>query len=71
MSASCRLASCWTCSASDSDTVVFKVDSKDDLPNNGVGDFELNIPVIYGGGVRRQGLRRLQATVTATETPTD
>ena len=57
--------------ASDADTLVFKVDSKDGDGVNGVGDFELNIPVTYGGGAEGSESGNFSAVVTATETPTD
>lgn len=57
--------------ASDADTLVFKVDSKDGDGQNGVGDFELNIPVTYNGGVQGTESGNFTATVTAAETPTD
>jgi VCBS repeat-containing protein len=57
--------------ASDADTLVFKVDSKDGDGQNGIGDFELNIPVTYNGGVQGSESGNFTATVTTTETPTD
>ncbi len=57
--------------ASDSDTLVFKVDSKSGDGQDGVPSLELNIPVVYGGGVDGKVSGDFTATVTATETPTD